>query len=409
MPAMNCHERTAAALSLQQPDRVPVFSCTEAQNQVYEILGEEGGAMPLSFVQEGVVGLLLKRAAPLVNALGVFSREFEKFMFKKVEADVALGYDCTWVMYSAIFDLRDHRQATDIYGRLYDLVADADGNMDTPMYREGLLTTPEKWDAWPHPDPDRFRRRLCRTFTNLRRRFGDRIYLMGSVCWGLWENATQVMGLPAFAVALRRDPDFVRRMVRRYEELYLAAVHAAADAGLPGFVYSDDMGHKTGPQTAPRVFDEFFGSSLRRITREAHDRGLKIIIHSCGNVYQLLDLFVDWGFDGVHSLEPTAGIELAEVKRRVGDRMCVFGNLDIAHVLSHGTRQEVEGAVKHALRVAAQDGGFIMAMTNSHNAVSVENTRWMIEFTHRYGAYPLAFEGVSEKLAEADPGLPGSS
>ncbi|MFL7809008.1 MAG: hypothetical protein AB8I80_10285 [Anaerolineae bacterium] len=32
---MNCHERTEAALNLMQPDRVPVFSCTEVQNQVY--------------------------------------------------------------------------------------------------------------------------------------------------------------------------------------------------------------------------------------------------------------------------------------------------------------------------------------------------------------------------------------
>jgi uroporphyrinogen-III decarboxylase len=389
---MNCHQRTIAALDLQQPDRVPAFSCTEAQNQVYEILGEEGSAVPLSFVQSGLVGLLLKRWAPLVNALGIFNREFERFMSKKIQADITLGYDCTWVMYSAIFDLRDNRQATDIYGRLYDLVADEDGNMDTPMYRKGLLVTPEKWDAWPHPDPEGFHKRLYRVFAGLERHYGERIYLMGSVCWGLWENATQVMGLPAFAVALRRDPGFVRRMVEYYETLYLAAVHAAADAGLPGFVYSDDMGHKTGPQTAPRVFDEFFGPSLRRITNQAHKRGLKIIIHSCGNVSQLLDLFVDWGFDGVHSLEPTAGMDLAEVKRRVGSKMCVFGNLDIAHVLSHGTRQEVEEAVRHALRVAGQDGGFIMAMTNSHNAVKVENTRWMIEFTRRHGTYPLALD-----------------
>jgi len=213
---------------------------------------------------------------------------------------------------------------------------------------------------------------------------------MGSLCWGIWENVSQVMGLPGFAVTLRRDPDFVRRMVKYYERLYLAAVHAAADAGMPGFVYSDDMGYKSGPQTSPRVMEEFFGPSLRRVAGEAHKRGLKIIIHSCGNIYQLLDLFVDWGFDGVHSLEPTAGIDLAEVKRRVGDKMCIFGNLDISHVLSHGTRQEVEEAVKYALRVAAQDGGFVMAMTNSHNGVKVENSRWMIEFTHRYGTYPLA-------------------
>jgi uroporphyrinogen decarboxylase len=389
---LDCHERTVAALELREPDRVPIFSCTEAQNQVYEILGEEGGMVPLTFIQEGVVGLLLRRAAPLVNGLGIFNREFERFMFKKVGSDIAVGYDCTWVMYSAIFSLRDNRQATDVYGRLYDLVADADGNLDTPMYREGLLTTREAWEAWPHPDPDRWHKRLQRTFAGLQQQYGQRIYLMGSVCWGLWENVTQVMGLPAFAVILRRDPSFVRHMIEYYERLYLAAVHAAADAGLPGFVYSDDMGHKTGPQTSPRVLDEFFGPSLRRIADTAHQRGLKIIIHSCGNVRQLLGMFANWGFDGVHSLEPTAGMDLAGVKRQVGNRMCVFGNLDIAHVLSQGTRQEVEEAVRSALRSAARDGGFIMAMTNSHHAVKVENTRWMIEFTHKYGDYPMTVD-----------------
>jgi len=53
---MNCHERTIAALNRQQPDRVPVFSCTEEQNQIYEILGEESGAVPLSLIQEGFIG-----------------------------------------------------------------------------------------------------------------------------------------------------------------------------------------------------------------------------------------------------------------------------------------------------------------------------------------------------------------
>jgi len=218
---MNCHERTTAALNLQQPDRVPVFSCTEEQNQIYEILGEQGSAVPLSLIQQGITGAAFKLAAPLINASGWFNRELEKFMNKKV---------CSWLMYSAIFKIRDNRQATDIYGRLYDFVADGDGNLDTPMYREGLLTTPEKWNAWPHPDPDKLYKSMRRVYADLQRSYGDRIYLMGSLCWGIWENASQTMGLPGFAVALRRDPDFVRRMVKYYETLYLAAVHAAADA-----------------------------------------------------------------------------------------------------------------------------------------------------------------------------------
>ena len=386
---MNCHERTAIALNLGIPDRVPVFSCTEEQNQIYEILGEKDQAVALSLVQEGWTGKLFKLAAPLANRIGWFNRETEKFMSKKLEADIALGYDCSWLMYSAIFKLKGNRQATDIWGKLYDLVADPDGNVDTPMYRQGLLTTPELWETWHHPDPDRFYKTLYRVFADLQKRYGGRIYLMGSLFSGLWESASQVMGLTAFSVTLRRNPDFVRHMVKYYETIYLATIHATADAGMPAFVYSDDMGHKIGPQTSPRVLDEFFGPSLRRITEEAHKRGIKIIIHSCGNVNQLLDLFADWGFDGVHSLEPTAGIDLAAVKKQLGKRMCIFGNLDISHVLSQGTREEVEAAVKSTLQAAAQDGGFIMAMTNSHNAVKVENTRWMIEYTHRYGVYPV--------------------
>jgi uroporphyrinogen-III decarboxylase len=386
---MNCHERTTVALNLGVPDRVPVFSCTEEQNQIYEILGEKDGALPLKLITGGVTGALFKLASPLINRVGWMTGEFEKFMSKKVEADIALGYDCSWLMYSAIFNLKGNRQSTDIWGKLYDFVADGDGNVDTPMYREGLLTTPEKWEAWPHPDPGKFYKTVYRVFADLQKRYGDKIYLMGSLFSGLWESASQSMGLTAFSVTLRRNPEFVRRMVKYYEEIYIATIRATADAGMPAFVYSDDMGHKIGPQMPPRVLEEFFGPSLRRITEEAHRRGIKIIIHSCGNVNLLLDLFADWGFDGVHSLEPTAGIDLAEVKKRLGKRMCIFGNMDIAHVLSQGTREEVEAAVKSMLQAAALDGGFIMAMTNSHNEVKVENTRWMIEDTHRYGTYPI--------------------
>jgi uroporphyrinogen decarboxylase len=178
-------------------------------------------------------------------------------------------------------------------------------------------------------------------------------------------------------------------MVQYYETIWLAALHAAADAGMPAFVYEDDLAYKTGSMIPPRVLEEYFAPSIRKITAEAHKRGMKVIIHSCGNVSQLVNLFADWGFDGVHTLEPTAGVDLADVKKRVGKRMCIFGNLDISHVMSEGTREEVEAAVKSALQAAALDGGFIMAMTHSHSAVKVENTRWMIEYTHRYGVYPI--------------------
>ena len=125
---MNSHERTATALNLGITGRVPVFSCTGEQNQICEILGNKDGALPLSMIREGVTGALFKLASPLINRVGWMTSETEKFMGKKLEADIALGYDCSWLMYSSIFNLRGNRQSTDIWGKLYDLVADPDGN-----------------------------------------------------------------------------------------------------------------------------------------------------------------------------------------------------------------------------------------------------------------------------------------
>ena len=91
---MNCHQRTTAALNLERPDRVPLFSCTEAQNQIYEILCQEGEALPLSFVQTGPVGLLLRHAAPLVNAVGIFNRFGESGHYP---VEGVFHADCLWL------------------------------------------------------------------------------------------------------------------------------------------------------------------------------------------------------------------------------------------------------------------------------------------------------------------------
>ncbi len=122
----------------------------------------------------------------------------------------------------------------------------------------------------------------------------------------------------------------------------------------------------------------------------AHAQGMKIIIHSCGNVTALLPFFADCGFDGVHPIEPTAGMSLAEAKGLVGERMCLVGNLDITHILVDAGRDEVYEAVRQAIADAGPGGGYILAPDHSHPGISAERLRWMVEAAHEYGGYPLA-------------------
>ena len=63
----------------------------------------------------------------------------------------------------------------------------------------------------------------------------------------------------------------------------------------------------------------------------------------------LLDRFVDWGFDGIITFEPTAGMDLGRVRDQVGHELVLIGNLDVSHLLVKGSRREIEDAVKKRL------------------------------------------------------------
>ncbi len=166
-------------------------------------------------------------------------------------------------------------------------------------------------------------------------------------------------------------------------------LEAWADAGVPGAIYTDDQAFRSGTLISPEIHRELYTESFQRITRTAHELGMKIVVHSCGRVYPLLEWFAECGFDGVHALEPTAGIDLGKVKEMIGDRLCLVGNIDITHILVDATRDEVFEAVRESIKVAGESGGYILAPTNSHEDISVERLKWMLEAVEEYGYYPL--------------------
>lgn len=381
-------DRVRAALELREPDRVPTMDVMEEYANIYEILDRKPiplGALFTNRYASKVVDLV----APLANRMHVMDSEMDRFSYDRTAAAVKLGYDAAWVMHVPIWRFNDSKRAQDIYGRYYDVVVDRNGVIGTPMYKGGLIESPEHWKAWDKRDILAFPERTNRAFKRIQRDFGDEIFVMAGFLYGLFENTWQPMGFERFAVAIRKEREFLGRVIKFYEDHFCMMLEAWADAGVPGAIYTDDQAFRSGPMVSPKTMDELYGDSFRRITETAHKLGMKIVVHSCGRVYDLLAWFADCGFDGVHALEPTAGIELKKVKEMVGDRMCLVGNIDITHVLVDATREEVFEEVRRSIADAGPGGGYIVAPTNSHSDISLERLRWMQEAVEAYGAYPL--------------------
>jgi hypothetical protein len=387
---MNRIERVKTALEHKEPDRVPTISCMEVQKYIYDALEVPPPKNIYQYLISPFWSRIIDVTAPLLNRIGGFEKSVMEYMVNRIRADIKMGFDATWNIYADIFKIKNSRQVYDIFGRLYKITDDGYGNLDTPMYIRGMFETPEDWRRLNKRDWEAHPEKMYKHNLYIHERFGKDIYIFGSHLYGLFEQTWQCFGFPIWSRLIRKERGFIEEMIEYNKQWYLKCVDASADAGFPGIVYTDDMAYKSGPMLNPVMMEELFGDAFREITARAHRKGLKIVIHTDGNTKKLLPYFISWGFDGQHALEPTANVDLGEFREAVGHRLSLLGHLDIAHVLSHGTRDEVRDNVRDSIRKAGAGGGLLLGPCNSHADIKVENLKWMMEAVEEYGRYPLA-------------------
>jgi len=180
--------------------------------------------------------------------------------------------------------------------------------------------------------------------------------------------------------------DYKIRLMRR-------AIREGADAVVSG----DDYANQHGTVMSPQHFRQFVLPYLKRSIDAAHDEGVPFIKHTDGNIWAILDDLVQAGIDALDPIEPAAGMDIGEVKAKYGDRIAVIGNVDCSFVLTRGTVEEVEEAVKETIAKASPGGGHILASSNSiHPAVKPENYRAMVEAARKYGRYPIDPELIAQ-------------
>jgi hypothetical protein len=129
-------------------------------------------------------------------------------------------------------------------------------------------------------------------------------------------------------------------------------------------------------------------------TREIHATGNFSVIHCHGRLHDLLDMIAETGADALEPLETlpisTADVTLAEIKERIGGRMCLMGAVQ-SLTLETGTPEQMREEVRQAIRCGAPGGRFVLLPTSSPFMVPLEphtlaNTEAMFKAAHEFGA-----------------------
>lgn len=218
---------------------------------------------------------------------------------------------------------------------------------------------------------------LIKAVHHARRRFPDRAVAILSrndfaASWFLCGMDVLMMSYidnPAFA-------DSLSEMVSDYYcELFRLCIRAGADV-----VYlTDDYAYKTGTLMSRSHFQRFVLPWLTKGVNAIHDAGGLCIKHTDGDISGILDLIVETGIDGLGPLEPAAGNNLIDLRRQIGDRVALLGNVDV-DLLSRGSPGDVEKESRALINGLSPGGGFILSSGNTITAsVRPENFRIMVE------------------------------
>ncbi|MFX0072052.1 MAG: uroporphyrinogen decarboxylase family protein [Candidatus Hermodarchaeota archaeon] len=389
---MDCRERVFTALKLEEPDRVPCHTIYIDANNVDKIL-EKPQVTDFDTVEQ------VKRDNPdsWTEEMSNLIESVEASVFSRcVEAAINIGLDCMQVGMIPLYFIEnpddDRLLMKDIFGRIWE-AKNNEGNFN-PYYLYGTMNTPEKWkdtkEQIEGPLTEKYKKFVKKFYRRTTKNHKDKILVaVTNDLAGVFESASQGMGMTYYSKMLHKNPKFIKEVHEVYAQFTAELYMSYMDAGAELFVESGDLAYHTGPMMSPKKFNELLLPAYRIITDTVHDRGGKIVLHTDGQITPLLDFVVNCGFDGLQSLEPTAGVDLALVKKKVGDKICLMGNIDVSHILVDATKEEVYDAVKFAIKTAAPGGGFIVSAANMHPGVSVENLRWMVEATKKFGNYPI--------------------
>jgi len=253
-------------------------------------------------------------------------------------------------------------------------------------YVDGSLKNPDDVKSFEPPDP--YKPGRMRYVESMVKMVDARMAVMGSLPGE--KNPYLMRGLEAFTADLYLRPGVARRLVDMVTRYNVGLCRQMAELGVDGVVVGGDLAERHGPLFKPQLYAEFFAPCLRAIVEEGHRRGILVVKHSDGNLYPILEDMVATGIDGLHSIEPMAGMEIGRVKQAFGERICLLGNIDCSHTLCTKEQQEVEREVMDCIRAASHGGGHIISSSNAfHAAVRLPNVLAMIGAARKYGRYLL--------------------
>jgi len=198
---------------------------------------------------------------------------------------------------------------------------------------------------------------------------GDKALLRGHIMAfegfgqpGCWQDAACLFGIEPLIMETFEDPQWVHAFLKILFER--KKVYVDSLKGAKYDVLELGGGDASTTVISPDIFDDFVAPYDSALIEAAHQAGQRISYHTCGGMMPILENIAAMKPDAMETFTPAgmgADVDLAEAKRRIGDKVCMIGGFDQFHFFKDCTEEETRAEVRRCFEAAGQGGGFILS------------------------------------------------
>jgi uroporphyrinogen decarboxylase len=246
----------------------------------------------------------------------------------------------------------------------------------------GPITNWDEFEAFPWPDPTQVTFHAMEWYQE---HLPEDMCVIAGLTGHFCEWLTWLMGYETLCYALYDQRDLVEAIAQRilhYCEVTLK--RQLAYDRVQAVWGSDDMGYRSATLISPKDMRTFVLPGHKRLAQMTHEAGLPYLLHSCGNLREIMDDLVnDVGIDAKHSFEDTIE-SVVDFVIAYGDRAAALGGIDV-DFLCRADEEQVRQRVRDTLAACQNGGGYCLGTGNSvANYIPLRNYLAMVDEGRRF-------------------------
>lgn len=258
----------------------------------------------------------------------------------------------------------------------------------TPEFLDFTIIDPDKWREAKErmvPTPDRIPWTMLEK--NYRKWREEGYWIEAALWFGFDVTHSWTVGTERLLIALVEEPEWCVDMFNHFLDVNIALLDMVWDKGyrFDSVKWWDDMGYKFNQFFSVKTYRELLKPVHKRAIEWAHKKGVKALLHSCGDINPFIPELVEIGLDALNPLEVKAGMDPVGIKKKYGKDLVLHGGINA--VLWNDV-EAIEEEMKRVVPVMKESGGYIFSSDHSvPSTVSLENFKRITDLAKELGKY----------------------